>query len=138
MIFLKKIEFASAEENGGARLKTVFFAVGFSYLLALVLLFILALIVTYTPFNEDFSKTAVGVVNAICAFVCGVLSAKNAQSRGYLHGGICAVICRALLTVIGELIYTGADFGLHFVLSLVLAFIFGAIGGIVGINIGKR
>lgn len=135
---MKKTEFAVAEEKSGIRLKTVILAVGFSYLLSLGLLFVLALIVTYTPFNEDFSKTAVSVINALCAFVCGMISAKKAQSRGYLHGGVSAVIYRALLTVIGELIYTGADFGLRFALSLAVAFVFGAIGGIVGINIGKR
>lgn len=136
---MKKTEFDSAVKAVGTnRVKTVVFAVGFSYALSLILLFALALIVTYTPFDEGFSKTAVGAVNAVCALFCGMFAAKNAPSRGYLHGGIAAVIYRALLTVIGELVYTGADFGLRFAISLVLAFVFGAVGGIIGINIGKK
>ncbi len=139
VIFLKKLDFSNASDTKGgvSRVKSTFAAVGAAYLISLVLLLILALIVTYTSFNEDWANTAVGIIGGIAALVTGIFAAKNAQSRGYLHGGIAAVIYRLLLTCVGDLIYTGADFGMKFFLSLLLAFILGAVGGIIGINMGK-
>lgn len=137
MIFLKKTEFSVSEETGASKIKTILISVGAAYLISLLLLLVLAVLVTYTSLNEDISAAAVGIIGAVSALAAGIIAAKNAQSRGYLHGMIAAVIYRILLSVAGELIYTGADFGLKFFLSLALSAVFGAIGGIIGINIGK-
>lgn len=100
-------------------------------------LFIMALIITYTPVNEAFADTAVSVITYIAIVAGGVSAAKRTAVRGWLTGIISAALYILLMWIVslaaGDNMHTAASS----IVTIVINLLCGTIGGIIGINCRK-
>ncbi len=137
---MKKIDFSNVNEAKNKTIvgiKSMLASVGISYAVALILLLILAVFVTFTSFKEENIKIAVSIINGITVILSGTLACRRVKTLGWLNGGIEGVFYTLLLFLISILIFDNFNFGLSMILSVAIAFVLGAVGGIIGINLKR-
>ncbi|MBE7048384.1 MAG: TIGR04086 family membrane protein [Ruminococcaceae bacterium] len=115
--------------------KAILFAVG----LTLVVFFVGALLLTYTPLSEGaipFIAIATAVISVIIA---GAIMARTVGHRGYLSGALMGGSYMVLLYLVSLLIAGDFHFSSYMLVLLAIGLLGGAFGGILGINLfGNR
>lgn len=117
-----------------------FFSVGRDVLIAFgisfVLLFALAMLLTYSDIPESFIAGAVLAITVISNIFGGFLTARGADNKGWLHGSIGGLVYMIILYIL-RFSLTGMYNPINLVGMLATGFFAGAFGGILGINISK-
>ncbi len=111
---------------------------GLSYILSVVLLFLLSLGATIWDMSNDTVNTMILVVTGISILFCGAAAARGVGRGGLLNGVVAGVLYTALLYAIGGIITGSLGFNLATVTALLIGIICGGIGGVVGVNTKKK
>lgn len=102
-----------------------------------VLVMIFALILCYSDLSEKWISLGAKVITVFSVCLSGALCAKSSRRRGWMMGGISALLYMALLHIAGYFVFGKTELGAAALLRLVYAVIAGMVGGIIGINLKK-
>ena len=106
-----------------------------SVILTLVLLFIFALLLTYTTVQESAIPIVTVAITGISILVGSSVSTIKLNKNGLLNGGIIGFTYVFLLYIISSILHTGFSLNMYSIVMIVLAVFAGMIGGIMGVNI---
>ncbi len=127
-----------SEEGKGFDIIHLFKCLVFSYVLSIVLLFILSVIATVWDMNNTGISISVWAITGISVLLCGMMSARGVGRGGLINGVIAGVSYTALLYAIGGIITGSLGFNSATVTALLVGVICGGIGGVLGVNTKKR
>lgn len=106
-----------------------------SYVMALVLLCLTALIFAYTNINDSLINTFVFVIVVITNLIGSTLTSRKIKKRGLIIGLMFGIIYFLIIYLLSVILYTGFFInnavGMYFGLSAIA----GIIGGVIGVNL---
>lgn len=106
-----------------------------SVILTLVLLFILAIVLTYTKVSESMIPAAIIVITAISLLIGSTIANKKMKKNGILNGGIIGVIYLLTIYIVSSAVSGSFSLGWKSIIMVLTGMIFGIIGGVIGVNI---
>lgn len=109
-----------------------------SIILTLLLLFIFALLLTYTDVKESTIPTVTILITAISILVGSSISTIKLHKNGLLNGGIIGFIYVFVLYIISSIVHSGFTLNVFSIIMIIAAIIAGMIGGIMGVNIKAK
>ena len=109
-----------------------------SVILTLVLLFILAIVLTYTKVSESMIPAAIIVITAISLLIGSTIANKKMKKNGILNGGIIGVIYLLTIYIVSSAVSGSFSLGWKSIVMLVSGIIFGIIGGVIGVNVSSH
>lgn len=103
--------------------------------ITLLLLFIFAVVLTYTNIAESVIKPVIIIVTAISILIGSSLSTLKIKKNGLLNGAIVGFIYIFSLYIISSI--TGSGFNLNIISIIMIAasVAAGMVGGIIGVNL---
>lgn len=103
--------------------------------ITLLLLFIFAVVLTYTNIAESVIKPVIIIVTAISILIGSSLSTLKIKKNGLLNGAIVGFIYIFSLYIISSI--TGSGFNLNIISIVMIAasIAAGMVGGIIGVNL---
>ena len=107
------------------------------YIFLVIAFLVLAAVYTYTPFPAGFIAPATKIITALSIIICAILTARNIQGFGWLHGAMAGVFYTLIRFVAISFSSGGFTFGKNIFAMLLIGFLLGALGGIIGINFKK-
>lgn len=110
----------------------------FGYIFLLVCFAVLAVIYTYTAFPAGMLAPFTQGITAMSIIICGILSAKNINGFGWLHGAAAGLVYSVIRFIAGATAINGFGFDKNILSMLLLGLLLGAVGGIIGINFKKN
>ena len=103
--------------------------------ITILLLFIFAILLTYTNIQENTMITVVIIITAVSILIGSSLSTLRIKKNGLLNGALVWVIYISLIYIISSLTGSGFSLNIMSVIMLVSSIIAGMIGGIIGVNL---
>lgn len=101
----------------------------------LLLLFLFAIVLTYTPISESTIKPIVTVITAISIFIGSTISTLKIKKKGLLNGGAVGTIYILTIYLISSITGSGFTLNLYSAIMIIASVIAGMIGGIIGVNL---
>jgi putative membrane protein (TIGR04086 family) len=108
-----------------------------SVVITLLLLFIFAIILTYTGVSETMIPAVIIVITAISLLIGSSIANKKIKKNGILNGGMIGGIYLLTLYIISSVINGSFSIGLKSIIMITIGILFGIIGGIIGVNSKK-
>ena len=104
-------------------------------LLTIILLFIFAILLTYTNIQENVIKPVVIIITAISILIGSSISTLKIKKNGFLNGALVGIIYMFTIYIISAVTGTGFTFQIATIIMIISAIIAGMIGGIIGVNL---
>ena len=114
----------------------MFLSVLKGYIIAVILIFILALIVTYTPFSNV--DIPIKIISYLAIITASFFNAKKYRTLGWLNGAVSGVLYNLILYIISMIFFKDATVQNGILYSILTGIIFGIIGGIIGVNTRRK
>ena len=99
-----------------------------------VLLFICAIILTYTNISESIIPTVIIVITIISILLGSSISTIKIKKNGIVNGGIIGLTYILMLYFISSIVHTGFSLNIYSIVMIILSILAGMVGGIVGVN----
>lgn len=109
----------------------------FGYIFLVAAFLVLAAVYTYTAFPAGLISPFTQGIAALSMIFCGVLSARNIQGFGWLHGAAAGLVYSLIRITVSSLVLGAFSLDKNTLSMLVLGLVLGAAGGIIGINFKK-
>lgn len=109
-----------------------------SIILSLLLLFLFAIVFTYTNISETFIPVIVITVSAISILTGSIFSSIKIKKNGLINGGMVGTIYIITIYLLSSCIITGFSLNYKSLIMLACSILAGMIGGIIGVNIYKN
>ena len=107
-----------------------------SIVITVFLLFLFAVLLTFTNISENIINPVVILVNAISILIGSSISTLNLKKNGLLNGGCIGIIYVLFIYLISSIIGIGfSNFNLTSVIMIIASIVAGMLGGIIGVNI---
>lgn len=103
--------------------------------ITLLLLFIFAVLLTYTNIAESVIKPVIIIVTAISILIGSSLSTLKIKKNGLLNGAIVGFIYIFSLYIISSITGSGFNLNIISIIMLVASVVAGMVGGIIGVNL---
>ena len=103
--------------------------------ITLLLLFIFAVLLTYTNIAESVIKPVIIIVTAISILIGSSLSTLKIKKNGLLNGAIVGFIYIFSLYIISSITGSGFNLNIISIVMLVASVVAGMVGGIIGVNL---
>lgn len=104
-------------------------------ILTLLLLFVFALILTYTNLPENISSAVIIIITAISIFIGSSISTLKIKKNGIINGALVGLIYILTIYVISSITGTTFRLNLQSIIMIISSIIGGIIGGIIGVNL---
>lgn len=104
-------------------------------IITLILLFIFAILLTYTKLQENIISPVVIVVTAISILIGSSISTLKIKKNGLLNGAFVGIIYIATIYIISSLTGSGFSCNINTIIMIVCSIIAGMLGGIIGVNL---
>ena len=104
-------------------------------IITLILLFIFAILLTYTKLQENIISPVVIVVTAISILIGSSISTLKIKKKGLLNGAFVGLIYIATIYIISSLTGSGFSCNINAIIMIVASIIAGMLGGIIGVNL---
>ncbi len=131
---LKSTNQASASQGVGSGIFFIVKTVIISYIISLVLLFLISIPATYQAFSPLAISIAANAVTAITTLFAGFLAGRHFSSKGIVFGTICGILYTLPLCIAGSITSGTPLWGQDTLVALGLGLVCGGVGGVVGIN----
>lgn len=131
---LKSTNQASASMGVGSGIFFIVKTVVISYIISLILLFLISIPATYRAFSPLGVSIAANAVTAITTLFAGFWAGRHFSSKGIVFGTICGILYTLPLCIAGSISSGTPLFGQDTLVALGLGLICGGVGGVVGIN----
>lgn len=112
-------------------LKGLIFSMGITVLL----LFILSLILLYTPLKESNIPLFNTMIMIISITIGSIYVSISIGENGWINGGILGILYFLILVLLNYLFFKPFLIDMYLVGKLILSLVIGIIGGIIGINL---
>lgn len=103
--------------------------------ITILLLFIFAILLTYTNIQENTMIPVVIIITVVSILIGSSLSTLRIKKNGLLNGTLVGVIYILLIYIISSLTGSGFSLNIMSIIMLVSSIIAGMIGGIIGVNL---
>ncbi len=107
-------------------------------ILTLALLFVFAMLLTYTSIQENTIQPVVIVITAISLLIGSSISTLKIKKYGLINGAAVGLIYIITIYLLSSLTGTGFSMNLNAIIMMAAAIIAGMIGGIIGVNLSGR
>lgn len=104
-------------------------------IITLILLFIFAILLTYTNIQENLINPVVIVITAISILIGSSISTLKIKKNGLINGALVGIIYITTIYLISSLTGSGFECNINTVIMMVSSIIAGMLGGIIGVNI---
>jgi len=108
------------------------------YIFLVVAFGFLAVIYTYTAFPAGMLSPFTQGITAFSIILCGILSSRNIQGFGWLHGMAAGFVYSIVRFIAGAFASNGFGFDKNLFSMLLFGLLLGAAGGIIGINFKRN
>lgn len=105
-----------------------------SIVISIILLFIFAIILTYTNVSESVMVPVIICITAVSILIGGVICSSNIRKNGLFNGGLVGVIYILVLYLISSFITGKFNFSTYSIIMILVSIASGALGGIFGVN----
>ena len=105
-----------------------------SFLISIVLLFILAILLTYTGVQENVIKPTVIIISFISILIGSSISAIHIKKNGLINGGIIGLMYILVLYILSSTIDSNFNLNISSMIMFLISILAGMLGGILGIN----
>lgn len=105
-----------------------------SFISTLVLLFIFAIVLTYTSIAESVIPPVIIVITIISILLGSSISTIKIKKNGIVNGGIIGLSYILMLYFISSIVHTGFALNTYSIVMIILSILAGMVGGIVGVN----
>ncbi len=112
-------------------LKGLIFSMG----ITMLLLFILSLILLYTPLKESNIPLFNTIIMIISITIGSIYVSISIGENGWINGGILGILYFLILVLLNYLFFKSFLIDMYLVGKLILSLVIGIIGGIIGINL---
>lgn len=106
-----------------------------SIIITLILLFIFAILLTYTSLQENVISPVVIIITAISILIGSSISTLKIKKNGLLNGALVGIIYILTIYIISSLTGSGFSCNISTIIMMVASIIAGMIGGIIGVNL---
>lgn len=106
-----------------------------SWLITVPCFAVLALILTFTDFPENFIAPAVTIVTILSIFVAAMFGTAGKKNNGWLHGVLVGFLYVVSLYIISSIVFGNFAIDRYILTTLLIGVLTGALGGMTGINI---
>ena len=115
-------------------LKNISKGIGISLIASVIMLFVFAVVLTYTNVSEEAINPVIIVITGISIFIGSSIGNSKIKKNGLINGGAIGGIYLILLYIISSII--GGEFSLSkgAIIFILVGIIFGVLGGIIGVN----
>lgn len=103
--------------------------------ITLILLFIFAILLTYTKLQENIINPVVIVVTAISILIGSSISTLKIKKNGLLNGALVGIIYIVTIYLISSITGSGFACNINTIIMMVSSVIAGMLGGIIGVNL---
>ncbi len=120
--------------NKNAALKNVVKGIFISFLITVVLLFIYALLLTFTNIGENTITPVIIVCTAISILIGSSIGSYQIEKNGIANGAFIGGGYILVLYLASSLLSANFSMNLKTIIMIIVGIIFGIIGGIIGVN----
>ena len=103
--------------------------------ITLILLFIFALLLTYTNMQESIINSVVIIISAVSVLIGSSISTIKIKKNGLLNGGLVGIIYILSIYILSSITETDFNLNLSATIMLITSIVAGMLGGIIGINL---
>ena len=104
-------------------------------IITLILLFIFAILLTYTKLQENVINPVVIVISAISILIGSSISTLKIKKNGLLNGALVGIIYIITIYIISSLTGSGFACNINTIIMMTSSVIAGMLGGIIGVNL---
>lgn len=104
-------------------------------IITLILLFIFAILLTYTKLQESVINPVVIVVTAISILIGSSISTLKIKKNGFLNGALVGIIYIITIYFISSITGSGFACNINTIIMMASSVIAGMLGGIIGVNL---
>ena len=104
-------------------------------IITLILLFVFAVLLTYTNIQENLINPVVIVITAISILIGSSISTLKIKKNGLINGGLVGIIYILTIYLISSLTGSGFECNINTIIMMVSSVIAGMLGGIIGVNL---
>ena len=104
-------------------------------IITLILLFIFAILLTYTKLQETIISPVIIVVTAISILIGSSISTLKIKKNGLLNGALVGIIYIITIYLISSLTGSGFECNINTIIMMVSSVVAGMLGGIIGVNL---
>lgn len=105
-----------------------------SFIITIILFYILGIILTYTSVPEKIITPAIIIITGISILIGSSVSLMKADEKGMIKGGLIGIIYFLIIYMISSMLLKNFDVNIYSGIMFASAFVCGCIGGIVGVN----
>lgn len=105
--------------------------IAISFILTLILLFLFAIVLTYTNVGESAIAPVIIVITVISILIGSSISTIKIRKNGIVNGGIIGLIYILIIYLISSIVQTGFALNMYSIIMVALSIVAGMIGGIV-------
>ncbi len=117
------------------KIKEVIMFLLISFLLSIVLIFVLSAIMCYTKIRENLIEPAIIFVST-CSIIFGsFLLGKKIKEKGIIYGGLLGILYMISIYSVSSVVEGDFSIGLESLIMISLGICSGMLGGILGVNI---
>jgi len=121
-------------DTGGIAIKNVVKGTLLSMVATIILLFIYAIMLTYTNINESTIPIITIIITAISILAGSAITTLHIRKNGAINGGLVGIIYIFSLYIISSIITGNFAVTSYSVIMIAVSIISGIIGGIIGVN----
>lgn len=110
---------------------------GIALITTFIILFILAIVLTYTDVSEDIINPTIIIITAISILIGSALSNIKIKKNGLINGGIIGGVYILLLYLFSSVFSTNFTLTIQSIIMIITGVAFGILGGIIGVNMAK-
>ena len=104
-------------------------------ILTLILLFIFAILLTYTNIQENIINPVIIVITAVSILIGSSISTLKIKKMGLINGAFVGLIYILTIYLISSITGSGFILQIQSIIMIVSSIIAGMIGGIIGVNL---
>ncbi len=129
---------AGTDERKSLNVLNMAKCLGISYIISVVLLFLLSVLAAVTDMEKFVINGCVTGITMISVALCGFMAAKKTGKGGLLNGVVAGLLYTVLLYAMGSLAVGSFNFNWVTAAAAAEGIICGGAGGVLGVNMGKR
>ena len=106
-----------------------------SLIITFILLFVFALLLTYTNIQENVITPVVIIISTISILIGSSISTLKIRKNGLLNGALIGIIYIVTIYILSSITGEGFDLNLSSTIMLIAGIAAGMLGGIIGVNL---
>lgn len=109
--------------------------IGISFILTIVLFYILGMILSSTSVPEKIITPGIIVITGVSILIATSIVMIKSKDKGLIKGGSIGMIYFLFIYIASSIILNNFELNMYSIIMFFTAFVCGAVGGIVGVNI---